>query len=724
MRLDGWTLRRRTVDTGRRVPVEPTQRHASSTLIRLSLRTRRPRCPPPSLLIVFHPDLGARRAARDRSGVRCAGAGSRDGRRLHRRRRLPGQRERRSGRPRGARSRSRTPTRSPATVCNVGECDSQGIVVAALVHGLRTRRGTCKAPDLGVFSVASSATRSRSVAAAPTRSSRASRSPTPMPAEGSLRLTPRRRRAGASARRRRPPRRASSRWRSACSSSPRSTPTRAAPDRADAAVGRRPRRSSCDRRADSRTASGRDSDDGAPTRARRSRRPAPAPPPVPPPPPVAPAAWTTSSATTPNKLQFARARQLGGQRPVRRGEDDAQTSSCMFQLCNPVGPEGPHEDHPAARTSQRATRRMTTPAARGCQAAPGQGPVATRSACAGSRRRQAGGALRAGAQEQGARHAVTDDAQPVTARRPLPLLRGPGAAGEADGHAARPVHVDDAPKDDRGRPALQPRGERQRQPRAPLRSAHLVCYSIKGRGGVHAGGRHHPRPLRARGARSAGRRPSACRRSRRSCRRRPAAAAPAGPRSLQVLRLRATAVPAALRRVARPVRAVRRPGHQDAAALQPGEQEQRQGHQQERRTSSATRRRRSGPCRSQPREVRVSNQFGVRQLSVVRPVELCVPSLKRKGAGRRADGPEPDARPRPLPLLRRQAADGGEDGEARRPVQDDEDEGAAGRAAVQPDAQEQRGGASPAGAPRLLLDQRGAVPAARGDRAQPVRRGW
>jgi hypothetical protein len=44
----------------------------------------------------------------------------------------------------------------------------------------------------------------------------------------------------------------------------------------------------------------------------------------------------------------------------------------------------------------------------------------------------------------------------------------------------------------------------------------------------------------------------------------------------------------------------------------------------------------------QPREVRVSNQFGIRQLSVVRPVTLCVPSLKRKGAGAAPTGPNPE----------------------------------------------------------------------------------
>lgn len=42
-----------------------------------------------------------------------------------------------------------------------------------------------------------------------------------------------------------------------------------------------------------------------------------------------------------------------------------------------------------------------------------------------------------------------------------------------------------------------------------------------------------------------------------------------------------------------------------------------------------------------PRDVRVSNQFGIRQLSVVRPVTLCVPSLKRKGAGAAPAGPNP-----------------------------------------------------------------------------------
>ena len=43
----------------------------------------------------------------------------------------------------------------------------------------------------------------------------------------------------------------------------------------------------------------------------------------------------------------------------------------------------------------------------------------------------------------------------------------------------------------------------------------------------------------------------------------------------------------------------------------------------------------------QPRDVRVSNQFGIRQLWVVRPVTLCVPSLKRKGGGAAPTGPNP-----------------------------------------------------------------------------------
>ena len=43
----------------------------------------------------------------------------------------------------------------------------------------------------------------------------------------------------------------------------------------------------------------------------------------------------------------------------------------------------------------------------------------------------------------------------------------------------------------------------------------------------------------------------------------------------------------------------------------------------------------------QPRDVRVSNQFGVRRLSAVRPVALCVPSLKRKGAGTAPTGANP-----------------------------------------------------------------------------------
>lgn len=51
-----------------------------------------------------------------------------------------------------------------------------------------------------------------------------------------------------------------------------------------------------------------------------------------------------------------------------------------------------------------------------------------------------------------------------------------------------------------------------------------------------------------------------------------------------------------------------------------------------------------GPVPFQPRDVRVSNQFGIRQLSVVRPLTLCVPSLKRPGtvpAGTALTGPNP-----------------------------------------------------------------------------------
>ena len=43
----------------------------------------------------------------------------------------------------------------------------------------------------------------------------------------------------------------------------------------------------------------------------------------------------------------------------------------------------------------------------------------------------------------------------------------------------------------------------------------------------------------------------------------------------------------------------------------------------------------------QPRDVRVSNQFGIRQLRAIRPVTLCVPSLKRKGAGAAPTGANP-----------------------------------------------------------------------------------
>ena len=49
----------------------------------------------------------------------------------------------------------------------------------------------------------------------------------------------------------------------------------------------------------------------------------------------------------------------------------------------------------------------------------------------------------------------------------------------------------------------------------------------------------------------------------------------------------------------------------------------------------------NGTVPFQPREVRVSNQFGIRQLSVVKPVTLCVPSLKRKGAGAAPTGSNP-----------------------------------------------------------------------------------
>jgi hypothetical protein len=42
-----------------------------------------------------------------------------------------------------------------------------------------------------------------------------------------------------------------------------------------------------------------------------------------------------------------------------------------------------------------------------------------------------------------------------------------------------------------------------------------------------------------------------------------------------------------------------------------------------------------------PRDVRVSNQFGIRQLSAEKPVALCVPSLKRRGAGVAPTGSNP-----------------------------------------------------------------------------------
>ena len=49
-----------------------------------------------------------------------------------------------------------------------------------------------------------------------------------------------------------------------------------------------------------------------------------------------------------------------------------------------------------------------------------------------------------------------------------------------------------------------------------------------------------------------------------------------------------------------------------------------------------------GPIPFAPRVVRVSNQFGIRELSVVSPATLCVPSLKRKGAGAAPTGTNPE----------------------------------------------------------------------------------
>ena len=48
-----------------------------------------------------------------------------------------------------------------------------------------------------------------------------------------------------------------------------------------------------------------------------------------------------------------------------------------------------------------------------------------------------------------------------------------------------------------------------------------------------------------------------------------------------------------------------------------------------------------GPVPFAARDVRVSNQFGVRQLRAVKPVTLCVPSLKRKGGGAAPTGANP-----------------------------------------------------------------------------------
>ena len=88
----------------------------------------------------------------------------------------------------------------------------------------------------------------------------------------------------------------------------------------------------------------------------------------------------------------------------------------------------------------------------------------------------------------------------------------------------------------------------------------------------------------------------------------------------------------------------------------------------------------AGGARVQP--VRRAPALGDQAGRAVRPV------AEAQGGGRGSDRLEPGARARPLPLLRRQAAGGGQGREARRPVQDLEHEGGAGRAAVQPGAQE------------------------------------
>ena len=102
--------------------------------------------------------------------------------------------------------------------------------------------------------------------------------------------------------------------------------------------------------------------------------------------------------------------------------------------------------------------------------------------------------------------------------------------------------------------------------------------------------------------------------------------------------------------------------------------------------------------------MRVSNQFGIRQLSVVKPVTLCVPSLKRKGAGAAPTGPNPT-----LVLDHFRCYDVKPQAAARTVKLADQFKTTKTKVLrvvrlCNPVAQEQRGRAPPAGASRLLLD--------------------
>ena len=586
----------------------------------------------------------------------------------------------------------------PATVCNMGECDSQGIILVTACT-VPDPPGTCKTPDLGVFAVAASATVTLGSCGANPLVTGFSVADAGL-AEGSVRLTP----IGGSwcsARRRRPPPPASSRCRSPAQAAGDGRRHRGAGP-ADAPVGRRPRPA---RRSGAVRERRRPRfDDGAPAR-----------------PDAAAAARAAAAGTAATARGPGRARSL--------------------QVLRGVAAELPPPARRPARPVRPAAlaRAAHAPALQPGLQEPGQGPAAAR----------APHVLR------DARHGQADS--PAHGRRDEPVR-----AAQADRPAAHPPVRAVAQAPDAGAVPTTPNPARlvdhfrcydvQAQPASrtvtlrdqfktttakvvrvvrlcnPVRKnnepvrrakAHLVCYSIT---------EAAFQPLAVRVRNQFGRAALRIRRPETLCL--PSfkevvqtAAPAAAPPGLDHFKCYEAEQPQfqprfvglrdqfgqsegqviATRQICNPVR------KNNGRVLNP---------------RGASRLLRDAVGRDvpfQPREVRVLNQFGIRQLSVVKPVTLCVPSLKRKGAGAAPTGAEPDARPRPLPLLRRQAAGGGARREARRPVQDDEDEGPADRAPVQPGTQEQRGGAAAAGPPRLLLDQRGAVHAARRHGAQPVR---